>query len=239
MSVESYPDDTRRIVVVNTDRIGQVRRPALQTVSLMPAERPNDRLRKARERAGFRSAAEFAKTYDLTESAYRHKENGTREISVLDAKNFSRLLSKKLGPTITWAYILNGELPAEETFANLVGYVGAGARIFPFDDDYAFEPIQAPPGLPSPQAAIVRGDSNEPVYRDGDILYFAGSTTAPATLIGHDCMVQITDGPRQVKQLRRGKARGFYRLYSYATDTESDDVHLDWVAPVRWVQKRR
>jgi hypothetical protein len=198
----------------------------------------HERLREAREAAGYPSASAFANAHDLTESAYRHKENGTRQITVADAKLYAKLLSKTLNPPITWPYIINGDLPPSEWQASVVGYVGAGEAVFPFDDDHAWDPVPSPPGKENMRAAVVRGDSMAPVYRDGDILYFAPPEETPTAILGRDCMVQIVNGPRQIKNLRRGRKRGTYRLYSYATKKESDDVKLEWAASVRWIKRR-
>ena len=51
---------------------------------------PHDRLRSARERAGFESAAEAARTFGWPESRYRHHENGTRGIPLKHAEAYGR-----------------------------------------------------------------------------------------------------------------------------------------------------
>lgn len=204
------------------------------------AERACDRLKKAREAAGYPTAAAFFKTIEdqgLTESNYRHKENGTREISVADAKLFARALLKKL-PWITWTYIVNGDRPKIVNMAQMLGYAGAGEEIFPFDDDNAWDPVPAPPGLEQPMAVDVKGGSMLPVFRDGDRLYFGAQEAAIANLVGKDCLVQVVEGPRLIKKLMRGSKRGLYRLHSYATGRDTGDLRLEWAAPIRWIERR-
>jgi phage repressor protein C with HTH and peptisase S24 domain len=197
------------------------------------------RLREVRKKAGHKSASAFAAAHGLLESGYRHKENGTRQITVEDAKQFAHLLSLDLGQDISWQYLLDENAAVGGSAAQLRGYVGAGEAVHPFthEDPGALEPLPAPPGMETASAYKVRGESMNPVYREGDILFFAGAAEPPNQLLGKDCMVQVTDGARLIKNLRKGSKRGHYRLYSYATDTESDDVRLDWAAPVKWVQR--
>ncbi|NYD88888.1 helix-turn-helix domain-containing protein [Sphingomonas melonis] len=55
-----------------------------------PDDHPHDRLRSARERAGFESAAEAARAFGWPESRYRHHENGTRGIPLKHAEAYGR-----------------------------------------------------------------------------------------------------------------------------------------------------
>lgn len=199
----------------------------------MPVEKPSDRLRKARIRAGFPTAADFARHHHLEETTYRSTENGTRGLTVAKAILYAKLL----GHGTTRAWLLVGEQPESPVMIGLIGYIGAGESIYPFDDEQAFDQLPAPPGMLGGKAAIVRGASMLPVYRDGDILYFDAEAKAHADAIGRDCMVQIVDGPRQIKRVLRGGKRNTFRLFSYATHSESDDVKLEWAAPVLWVQR--
>jgi transcriptional regulator with XRE-family HTH domain len=66
---------------------------------------PAARLRAAREHAGYRSAARFAREIDMPEVTYRAYENGTRTIQ-LDAV---RAFADKLG--VSWSWVLTGEDP--------------------------------------------------------------------------------------------------------------------------------
>lgn len=56
-----------------------------------------ERLRKARERAGFESAAEAARRFGWGEAAYRHHENGTRSFGADAAKRYGRAFKVKAG----------------------------------------------------------------------------------------------------------------------------------------------
>lgn len=63
----------------------------------MPDE-VSKRLRRARERAGYKTAADFCRANDLPESTYRSHENGTRGLLPPQA----RLYARRLGTTMSW-----------------------------------------------------------------------------------------------------------------------------------------
>lgn len=53
-------------------------------------EKPSELLRKAREKAGFKSAAEAAEKHDWGEAGYRHHENGQRRIGPDAARKYQK-----------------------------------------------------------------------------------------------------------------------------------------------------
>jgi transcriptional regulator with XRE-family HTH domain len=127
---------------------------------------------------------------------------------------------------------LVGQRPSE---ARLLGEVGAGAEVFPLDEDG--DRFPAPPGLEAPVAVRVTGTSMNPAYRAGDILYAEEVAKVCKDVVGQDCILQCEDGRRLVKRVLRGGEPGTFRLFSYETGDLSDDVRLLWAAPVRWVQR--
>lgn len=120
------------------------------------------------------------------------------------------------------------------------GYIGAGAEIIPIDDhatgagiDYA----DVPP-LTGVTAAKVRGDSQLPVYRDGDVILYPNERMPPNRLIGVECAVQLAepDGRLLIKTIKRGGAPRTFTLASHnASDIE--DVEIEWASPVLWVKR--
>lgn len=119
--------------------------------------------------------------------------------------------------------------------ARLTGTVGAGAEVFPLDDDTEF--LTAPPHMDNPIAVRVVGNSMVPVYREGDILFAETRSYVGSEVIGLDCIVQVTDGPRLVKRVLRGAQQGKFLLFSYETHEVSDELELDWASPVLWVNR--
>jgi DNA-binding XRE family transcriptional regulator len=66
---------------------------------------PYDRLRQAREGAGYRTADAFAKAHDLSDSTYRSHENGARGLTVAVGRHYGELLG------VPWTWIMTGEAP--------------------------------------------------------------------------------------------------------------------------------
>ncbi len=89
---------------VNTHSIVQAPPAPLQFVSM--AQRPHDRLREAREGAGYPTAAAFAKSHDLPESTYRSHENGARGLTLPSARLYADLLG------VPWTWLMTGEAAA-------------------------------------------------------------------------------------------------------------------------------
>ncbi len=123
--------------------------------------------------------------------------------------------------------------------APLVGAVGAGEKIAPFDQDATFEEIDAPRGMKHPAAVVVRGDSMEPAYRDGDVLLYERASDVPRQALGADCIVQAADQNMYVKVLQKGSRADRYDLISYnPRHPPIADAKLLWAAPIEWVKRR-
>lgn len=124
------------------------------------------------------------------------------------------------------------------TFAAVLGMVGAGQAIVPFDDgpfDQIEVPFGAPPGV---IALIVRGDSMQPELSEGDFVLYRGVPQDPATLIGRRCVVRLEDGRVLVKRLRRGAALDTYDLES-TNAAPIEGQRLVWCARVEAVVYRK
>ncbi len=128
------------------------------------------------------------------------------------------------------------EVLTEQSYARMCGTVGAGAVVFPLEDDG--EILPAPPGMASPVAVRVTGTSMMPAYRPGDVLFCEETPVNRKDLYNEDCVVETMDGQRLVKKVMKGGAPGTVRLYSYETMEAGPDVHLRTAAVVRWVQRR-
>jgi SOS-response transcriptional repressor LexA len=61
------------------------------------------RLRAAREAAGYKTAAEFARDHEFPEVTYRSHENGTRTLTIPAAKAYAKALG------ISWQWLMFGE----------------------------------------------------------------------------------------------------------------------------------
>lgn len=128
----------------------------------------------------------------------------------------------------------------EPPLVPVVGYVGAGAQVFPIDDcpkGVGIAEAICPRRLnPETTVAVqVRGDSMLPL-EDGWLLFYSRREEATAEeIVGHLCVVKVAgEGPTLVKKVRPGYRRGRFNLLSTNADP-IEDVELEWAARVRAV----
>lgn len=189
----------------------------------------HERLRLARERANFRTAVDAARRFNWPPSTYRAAENGQRPITRDKAIEYSRAF--RVPPE--WLLYGRGEIATKAV--PLVGYVGAGAEIFPIDDGGALDDVDPPPGCgPDAVAVSVRGDSMYPRYMEGDLLIYDQHTTLEAAN-GHECVVALPDGRKYVKIVRK-QPDGFATLESWNAPP-MHNLKLEWLAPIQWVKR--
>lgn len=121
-----------------------------------------------------------------------------------------------------------------------MGVVGAGYQIFNIDDHAkgcGLDEVDPPANgaTPSMVALVVRGDSMEPAFSDGDTIFYDQIFEGDFThLIGKHCVVRLGDGRTFVKRLY--KTDGTYMLHSH--NAEPIITHdIAWVAKVKSVNK--
>lgn len=122
----------------------------------------------------------------------------------------------------------------------IAGKVGAGAQI-PLVDVYEKgdgPQVVAPPGLNNHGivAVEVEGDSMEPTFSAGDILFYSRETHdgVPSDAVGNTCVCEDESGMVWVKQVKLGSEPGLFHLISL--NPQSDNLHnvkLKWAARVR------
>lgn len=118
--------------------------------------------------------------------------------------------------------------PLPQRTVHAVGYVGAGAEVFPIDDHAlgaGLDEVDVPPLIQGDVVAvIVRGDSMYPRYFDGEYLFYSGERRPPDELVGRECVVWLKDGRALVKRLRRGTAKGLFNLESFNAPVMEDQA---------------
>lgn len=179
---------------------------------------PAERLRQLRELKGFTTAVAAAQAYGWNKYTYAQHENGTREISRKAAHRYGLAYRKPGG------WILYGDKAPAEPLPRVKfeGIIGAGQEVFPSNDMDRF--IDATIADPDAAAFEVTGDSMLPLAASGDILFFA-PPIPPTDLVGRECIVELDDGRRLFKRLRRGSRPGLYDLESYNASI-IEDAHV-------------
>lgn len=123
----------------------------------------------------------------------------------------------------------------------IIGYVGAGAAIYPFDEGepgVGFDVIHLPHGMRGAFGLLVRGDSMYPKYEDGEVVICDDVVYDPQSLVGRYCYVKLADGRAFLKKLRNGSERGLYSLHSHNA-APIEDVALVDAFPVAWTKPAR
>ncbi len=161
------------------------------------------------------------------------KQGKSQSTNVDDAQRVAAALG------LTLDQFLSGEFGQKSTVA-IAGAVGAGAMVPVFD---AYEKgdgpqVECPPQM-SPHGVVaveVQGDSMEPVYSAGDLLFYTREAAegVPSDAIGHRCVCEDMDGMGWVKQVRAGSEPGLFHLISLNPGADNKhDVKLKWAARVR------
>ncbi|MFV1644915.1 S24 family peptidase [Phaeobacter sp. JH20_41] len=166
---------------------------------------------------------------------------GVRDIIIRKTKNptFANILKIAEVLEVDVTEIIGGKAPQRDTIA-IAGKVGAGAQVPVFDvyEKGDGPQVECPPGL-SPHGIVaveVEGDSMEPVYSAGDLLFYTrdSSDGVPGDVIGHRCVCEDADGMGWVKQVKAGDEPGLFHLISLnPTGANMWNVHLKWAARVR------
>ncbi|GAB5431260.1 MAG: S24 family peptidase [Epibacterium sp.] len=166
---------------------------------------------------------------------------GVRDIINRKTKNptFANLLKIAEVLEVDVSEIVGGTAPERPTIS-IAGKVGAGAQVPVFD---AYEKgdgpqVECPPGIgPHGVVAVeVEGDSMEPVYSAGDLLFYSrnGHDSVPDDVIGYKCVCEDADGMGWVKQVKAGDEPGLFHLISLNPGANTMwNVRLKWAARVR------
>lgn len=128
----------------------------------------------------------------------------------------------------------------------VAGKVGAGAKI-PLVDAYTKgdgPQVECPEGI-SPHGIVaveVSGDSMEPIYSDGDVLFYTRHTheNVPSEAVGRRSVCEDADGNVWVKQVKRGDQPDRFHLISLNPGAQTMwNVALVWASPIRlhWPQE--
>ena len=141
-------------------------------------------------------------------------------------------------------------IEGEQRYENkipILGLVGAGSRIAYFNDQFSdYDTISFPSGKKAQliAAAEVRGNSMEPVYHQGEILFFNPEDPSRFDItqhIGRDCIVTLCeDSSALLKTIECGSRPGLWNLHSHNPQEEViTDQELQMALPILWVKRSR
>ncbi|NPD17565.1 helix-turn-helix domain-containing protein [Xinfangfangia sp. D13-10-4-6] len=187
-------------------------------------------IREIRNRQGL-TLVELAEMAGVSRSVLNEYELGTK------VPNTKRLQQIADALNVDPAELIK---PAARPVA-VPGRAGAGDEVF-LVDDYAkgggLYHVECPPLLaPSGIVAVeIKGDSMEPVYSEGDLLFYSRATAdgVPSEVIGRKVIAQTDDGRVWVKVLKAGTEPGLFHLLSLnPAGRNMHDQRVTWAAPVR------
>jgi transcriptional regulator with XRE-family HTH domain len=194
----------------------------------------HERLRQARERAGFETASDAARALGLSESTYLGHENGSRGFKA-KAEKYARRFGVSLEWLLTGKQIRAAGRSDEAHDVPLVGFVGPAAQVHFFEKGRSGSRLVRGPVDSSEEtvALEVRGDGLGALFDRWLLFYDATERPIKIENLGKPCVVQLPDGSVLVRKVRRSKSRGLYHLLSQTTDDTMLDVAIDWAAPVK------
>jgi phage repressor protein C with HTH and peptisase S24 domain len=182
------------------------------------------------------SLAELSRISGVShEQLKKLKQRPTGRTNVDDASRITHALGVSLDD------LLGETMPHMDTIA-VVGRVGAGAKV-PLVDAYGkgegLYHVIRPAQLSSNGfvAVEVEGNSMEPAYEHGDVLFYSRAAVGvPADAVGKRCVCEDSNGDGWVKLLRRrdNQPHGLFDLLSFHADSAPMyDVELRWASPIR------
>jgi len=192
-------------------------------------EIPADRLKKVRQEAGYPTATDAARAMGMKPPTYLGHENGTTGLRRGAAIRYAKFY----GVSLDWLLTGSGD-GKRKRYVPVVGYVGAGAEMHPFDDHpqgQGLEQVEPPPGETDCLALRIRGDSMHPFQEGWLVFYRRDFDGVPENCVGQLCIVQVKEGPVLVKVLRKGAKKKSWRLESWNAPPR-EDVKLDWASKV-------
>lgn len=213
--------------IVNTPRIAFA-----DTWCLMTTEQA-ERLKAAREKAGYKTAGAAAEQFGWTASAYRHHENGTRGFGLDVAKKYGRAFRVKPGWLLAMEGV-NAEAPTDFLASSdliVEGAVAAGVWREPTDSSSVRMRIDTPPPVQNVKrfGLVVEGHSMDLHYEPGTVLDCISIFTngvEPAT--GDHVIVERTkpDGLRELTVKEFVERDGLFYLIPKSTRPDFKEMQI-------------
>ena len=176
---------------------------------MQKSDTPGSRLRQARLDADFKTRAAAARAKGLHAHNLGDHEHGRRIITPAMGQRYAKAFS--CSPS--WILYGHGSQNVSAGQIAIMGYVGAGAEVFPVDDGSVGE-IDTPPGCQEGDVAfVIRGDSQYP-FRDRGVIV-ARPVSTVHEVVNRLAVVDLEDGRRLFKQVTHGAAPATFNLLSH------------------------
>jgi len=195
-----------------------------------------ERLQLARRNAGYAKPADAAVAIGISLPTYYGHENGSRGITRQNAERYARFFRVDLN----WLITGKGK-PKREGLVPVVGYVGAGAEVYPVDDHpkgAGLDLVEAGSLPENSVGVMIRGDSMYPFEEGWVLIYRRDRDGVPSSCLNQLCVCKVAhDGPTLIKRIRKGSRARYFTLESWNA-APREDVELEWAAPVTMILPR-
>jgi SOS-response transcriptional repressor LexA len=195
-----------------------------QSVHIDIMETPAQRLKLAREKAGYTSAKAGADALGIKEAGYRHHENGTRDISYRAAQRYAKFFKTTAEWLIDGAKEEEDLGPKQARQVPLISWVGAGqlGPVAPIDSIEAAGKIAVDRLPPGDWVALqVEGSSMDRIAVDGSTIIV--NRRDKRLISGKFYVFMDKDGEATFKRYRTNPPR----YAPYSTDPDEEPIYPD------------
>jgi SOS-response transcriptional repressor LexA len=196
-----------------------------------------ERLKAAREHAGYKSAAKAAEALGVPYPTYAGHENGSRGFgdSLTRYAQFFRV-------SIDWLLRAKGDGPGQSIASvPIVGKTGAGpdgSVLFAHTDGQFGESAPLINATQDTRALEVEGQSMRGMADDGSLIFYDAQESPGDSHVGELCICWLEDERVLIKYPFRGTLPGLWNLES-TTAATLRDVPVRWFAHVTGVIPRK
>ena len=197
--------------------------------AMMSRDGAGERLRQAREQAGYKRARDLVLSHGFNERVYYMHEAGSRPIS----RNYAAKYGDALSVNPIW--LLFGDASQGIRSCPIVGIISGNGAVDLFADNEVR--LERTPGLEEDMEILeVRGSDNAPTFHDRDLVFFPPLVEfVPADCDGEFCVVQLSSGVRMVRMvMMRANGRPTLLAHNLPTAIDADIVAA---SPIVWVRK--
>lgn len=193
-----------------------------------------ERLREARQSAGYSQAVDAATAFGWNESTYWSHENGNRGLTRDALARYTTAFRVR----VDWLAYGQGPMRIGSRRIRIEGLVGDLVLIEQQEARLeAIGEIELPEGInPDEFAAFRVADTSNPAVVPGDVVLVPRQHGAPEEYIGWRCLVTLKDGSRVIRTLLKGGQNGLFGLFAAGSALPPLlDIEIVDAAPILWI----